>query len=283
MTRSSSRRVSFSTAANSIAGWREGSGPTAVVLHGGPGLSDYTESLADELVDGYTVYRYQQRGLPPSDPDGPFTLDAHISDFLAVLDATGEEKVWLLGHSWGGHLALHIAGAHPDRLLGLVVVDPLGVVGDGGESDMEKSMAERISPEGATRAAELDQRAMRGEGEPGDAIEALSIVWPAYFSAPEQAPPMPHMDLSLACYSETWESIRSELARNSLPPQLRRFTAPSIFVLGADSPIPTRHGEASASLIPGVEIRILEGCGHFPWIEQPGVIRSALDAISARG
>ena len=252
-----------------------------LILHGGPGLSDYTTSLADELVDGFTVYRYQQRGLAPSTLDGPFTIETHVADAVAVLDAIDAPQVFLIGHSWGGHLAMHIAATHPDHLLGLVVVDPLGVVGDGGESDMVRIMAERTTPEAAARAAELDERAMRGEGTPGDAMEAFSLVWPAYFATPEQAPPMPEMRISLACYSETWESIHGELSRQTLAPLLGGFQAPTVFVLGAGSPIPPRHGVASAALIPGAKTDILDGCGHFLWLERPGVIRAALDSVQA--
>lgn len=264
-----------------IRGWRAGSGPPVLILHGGPGLSDYTTSLADELVDGFTVYRYQQRGLAPSTLDGPFTIETHVADAVAVLDAIDAPQVFLIGHSWGGHLAMHIAATHPDHLLGLVVVDPLGVVGDGGESDMVRIMAERTTPEAAARAAELDERAMRGEGTPGDAMEAFSLVWPAYFATPEQAPPMPEMRISLACYSETWESIHGELSRQTLAPLLGGFQAPTVFVLGAGSPIPPRHGVASAALIPGAKTDILDGCGHFLWLERPGVIRAALDSVQA--
>ena len=49
----------------------------SLILHGGPGMSDYTSSLADELVEEFTVYRYQQRGLAPSTTDGPFTVETH--------------------------------------------------------------------------------------------------------------------------------------------------------------------------------------------------------------
>jgi proline iminopeptidase len=262
-------------------GWREGSGPPVLVLHGGPGLSDYTEPLADELVDSYTVYRYQQRGLAPSSTEGPFTVDAHISDVIAVLEAIGEQRVWLIGHSWGGHLALHFACVHPDRLLGLVVIDPLGVLGDGGISDMEARMGERMTPESVARRHEMEQRAMRGEGRPGDALEAFSMVWPTYFADPEHAPPMPPIEMSVSCYAETFVSIREELARQTLPPLLRSFSARCVFVLGADSPIPTHHGEVTAALIPNAAIDIAEGCGHFPWLERPGVVRSALDSIAA--
>jgi proline iminopeptidase len=265
-----------------LTGWRAGSGPPVLILHGGPGLSDYTSSLADELVEEFTVHRYQQRGLAPSTTDGPFTVESHVSDVLAVLDAIGAGQVFLIGHSWGGHLAMHIAAGHPERLLGLVVVDPLGAVGDGGESDMGRIMEQRLPPEAAARANALDERAMRGEGTAGDAMEALSIVWPTYFATPEQVPPMPAMELSLACYSETWESIHGELAAHTLETRLGRFRAPTVFVLGAGSPIPPRHGVASAALIPGAETDILDGCGHFPWLDQPGVIRTALRSVSTR-
>ena len=281
MTPSSSTFV-VSVPGGSLTGWRAGSGPPVVILHGGPGLSDYTEALADELVDGFTVYRYQQRGLAPSTSIGPFTIETHIADALAVLDLVEDAPPFLIGHSWGGHLAMHLAAAHPDRLLGLVVVDPLGVVGDGGEADMVRIMGERTPPQAAERAAELDARAMRGEGTPGDALEALSLVWPAYFATPEKAPPMPAMRMSLACYAETWNSIHHELGRPTLPGLLGRFRAPTVFVLGAESPIPPRHGIASAALIPGAQTDVLDGCGHFPWLERTGAIRAALDSVRNR-
>ena len=93
----------------------------------------------------------------------------------------------MIGHPWGGHLAMHLAARHQDRLLGLVAVDPLGAVPDGGASDLDRILAERVPPELAARAQEPGQRAMAGEGTPGDALEGLAIVWPGYISAPGKA------------------------------------------------------------------------------------------------
>ena len=59
---------------------------------------------------------------------------------------------------------------------------------------------------------------------------------------------------------------------------LPALTVPALFVLGAASPIPARHGIASAGLIPGARYQI-EDCGHFPWLERPGSVRKALDRI----
>jgi len=140
-------------------------------------------------------------------------------------------------------------------------------------------------PEAVARAAELDEldeRAMRGEGSAGDAMEALSIVWPAYFPNPDQVPAMPVMTLSPACYSEAWGSIHRELGAQSLAKDLGRFRAPTVFVLGAGSPIPPRHGVASAALISGAETDILEACGHFPWLDRPGMVRNALLSVQSR-
>jgi pimeloyl-ACP methyl ester carboxylesterase len=113
-------------------------------------------------------------------------------------------------------------------------------------------------------------------------MEALAIVWPAYFATPSVAPAMPVMDMSLPCYSGTWESIHDHLARGTLAAHLGRVRIPTTFVLGAQSPIPPRHGMASAALIPGAVTEILPDCGHFPWLERPGVIRAALVSVQGR-
>lgn len=72
--------------------WRQGAGPPLLLLHGGPGLSDYTYTLEPELLDGYRVVRFQQRGLPPSTLEGPFEVERHVADAVAVLDALEIER-----------------------------------------------------------------------------------------------------------------------------------------------------------------------------------------------
>src|SRR6266540_6246960 len=86
-----------------IAGWVSGSGPPALLLHGGPGLSDYLEDLAAELSAVMTVARYQQRGLAPSVIEGDRTVEGHVADAVGVMDALGWDRAWAIGHSWGGH------------------------------------------------------------------------------------------------------------------------------------------------------------------------------------
>ena len=75
-----------------MVGWLRGSGPNALLLHGGPGLSDYLADLAAELSETMTVARYQQRGLAPSVVDGDRTVDGHVADAVAVLEALGWDR-----------------------------------------------------------------------------------------------------------------------------------------------------------------------------------------------
>lgn len=262
-----------------VTGWTTGDGPPVLILHGGPGLSDYTAPLADELADGFRVLRYQQRGLAPSVVAGPFSVEQHVADAVAVLDAAGAGRAYVVGHSWGGHLAMHLAVRHPGRVRGLVIADPLGAVLDGGAAELGQNLADRIRPELAARALELDERAMAGEGTPEDALESLAIVWPGYFSSPDKAPPMPPLRLSVECYAGTFASVQEHFGQRTLERLLPALTMPTVFVLGADSPIPPRHGIASAALIPGARSVVEADCGHFPWIERPGSVRKALEQV----
>jgi len=263
-----------------ITAWQAGTGPAVLILHGGPGLSDYTAPLAAEFTDAFGVIRYQQRGLAPSTTSGPFDIGQHVADAIAVLDAAGAERAYLVGHSWGGHLALHLAVQHPARLLGLVIADPLGAIGDGGAGDMGRNLTARTPPGLAARARELDERAMAGQGTAADARESLAIVWPGYFSAPRAAPPMPALDISVDCYAATFGSIQEHFERKTLERRLPELTVPTVFVLGADSPIPPEHGRATAALIPGASCQIEPECGHFIWLERPSAMRQALRGIT---
>jgi proline iminopeptidase len=263
------------TSGGVIAGWRSGSGPAALVLHGGPGLSDFTEGLADEL-DGWASIRYQQRGLAPTTVEGPYTVETNVADALAVLDALGIERAWIVGHSWGGHLAMHVAAAAPERVLGLVAVDPLGAVPDGGEAELEAALTGRLPADIADYVVELDARLLRGEGGEAEGQEMLRVVWPYYFARPEAAPPMPDASMSIDVYAETWTSVRDHFERGTLVSRLPHLERPALFIACRESPIPPARCEESAALIPGARVEIVEDAGHFPWLEQPGSVRAAV-------
>ena len=192
----------------------------------------------------------------------------------------GWDQAYVVGHSWGGHLLLHVAVSAPERLSGALAVDPLGGVGDGGMATFERHMAERTPEVARAQALELDARAVQGEGTADEFIEALRLMWPAYFADPGQAPPMPDIRASTAAYSGLFASLARESA--GLAAALPAVTVPFGFVAGAGSPMPVDEAAAATgAVIPGAWLDVVDGAGHFPWYERPGRVRAALDRLVA--
>jgi pimeloyl-ACP methyl ester carboxylesterase len=271
----SPREVRANVPGGDLVGRVQGEGTPVLLLHGGPGLSgDYLEELVTELGDGLEVAWFQQRGLAPSTEDGPFDIGTQIDDVRRMLDALGWDTAYVVGHSWGGHLVVHVASAMPERLRGILAVDPLGAVGDGGAPAFEAELFARASESERERAKELDARAMAGEGTEADALESLRIVWPGYFADPASAPPFPDFRLSVPCSAATWESVSA--AMPALESALPSIKLPVGFVHGARSPMPVSASSDTADRIPGAWVEVAEGAGHFPWHEAPGAVRSAL-------
>ncbi len=271
-------RESFTvdTAAGTLAGWAAGSGPRVLLLHGGPGLSfEYLDEIAADLGPGFRIAAYQQRGLAPSTPQGPFTIAQAVDDAIAVLDGLAWDRALVVGHSWGGQLALRLVAGHPDRLLGALAVDPVGVVGDGGMAGFEAEIVARTPQAERRRARDLDELAMSGQGTPEQGVESLRIVWPSYFADPERVFAMPPLRMSVEAYA----GLVGEMTADSeqLSAALAASPLPYGVLAGASSPIPWgQAARATAELSPHAFLKVVPGAGHFPWFEQPGCVRAAL-------
>jgi pimeloyl-ACP methyl ester carboxylesterase len=263
-----------------LAGTVEGDGPPVLVLHGGPGLSvSIVDDLVADLAPAYRVATFQQRGIEPSTTDGAFTIDEALADVVAVLDHLGWQRAYVVGSSWGGHLAFWAAGSLPDRLVGVLAVDPLGAVGDGGNAEFEAEMERRTPEEDRERAAELDRQAQAGEvGEDG-ALESFRLFWPAYFADPAAAPPVPEpMRLSIPAYSGLFGDLLARMPE--LEASLSGISVPVGVVVGERSSIPNSAGRDSADRIPGAWTEVVPAAGHLPWYERPGSVRQALDRLA---
>ncbi len=269
-----------------LAGVCAGSGPSLLVLHGGPGMSDYTGWFAGELA-GWTALRYTQRGVVPSTTSGPFTVPQHVDDAIAVLDHHRVSSAVVLGHSWGGYLAMHLAAAGPDRVAGLVLVDSLGAVDDGGFAPFAAELAARAGPKVMAEVVALDEVAGATPGSPEASaaeLRSLRLMWPAYFADSAAAPPMPDdLRLSRECYAGTFESIGTAQADDWLVRQLAGYQGPVEVLAGGASPFPLTTAQSTAALFADAGLAVAAGAGHFPWHECPGCVAAALDRIAGRG
>jgi hypothetical protein len=67
------------------------------------------------------------------------------------------------------------------------------------------------------RAQALDERAMAGEGTPGESYESMRFVWPSYFADPENVPEMPTIELSIEAYSGIIGEITARAFLDAVP------------------------------------------------------------------
>jgi pimeloyl-ACP methyl ester carboxylesterase len=242
-------------------------------------MPDYTGALAAELAGIFAAHRYTQRGVEPSPAGPPFTIEQHMADALAVLDAHSIDRAWAIGHSWGGHLALHLAVAHPDRLLGLVCIDPLGasasVFGPMGEA-----LGRHLTDGERARISEIEADRRAGKGSKAVLLERLGLIWPGYFTGAVPPPPPPK-HFGVDCSIGTNASIVAHFEAGTLARGLPAVRMPSLFVHGRRSALPPSASIDTAALIRGAEVVLVEEGGHFPWVEVPGCVREAVAGWSA--
>lgn len=107
--------------------------PMIIVLHGGPGLDyRYLLNCANLASHGYRVVFYDQRGAGLSQrfPHASFTMQEMYDDLEGVIDhyrTSSDQKVFLLGHSWGAMLATAYINRFPGAIAGAILAEPGGL------------------------------------------------------------------------------------------------------------------------------------------------------------
>lgn len=101
------------------------SNPVLLWVHGGPGMPDYplTQRYPTDLEDLFTVVWWDQRGAALSFDSGipaqTMTIEQYIDDTLAVTDCLRQrfhqDRIYVLGHSWGSFIALQAVARSPER------------------------------------------------------------------------------------------------------------------------------------------------------------------------
>lgn len=139
---------------------RFGNGPIKVLLlHGGPAAThEYYEAFESFFPQaGIEFYEYDQLGSFYSDQpndDSLWTIDRFVDEVEQVRTALGLDHFYLVGHSWGGILALEYALAHQDHLAGLVISNMMVSVPD--YAEYAKVLAAGMDPKVVARIHELE-------------------------------------------------------------------------------------------------------------------------------
>ena len=95
-----------------------------LALHGLASSCHWYNLVIPHLADAHRCIALDQRGHGQTDqPPGGYDWDSVAADAVDAMDVLGIEKSAVLGHSWGGYVALSIASKYPERVSSLVMID----------------------------------------------------------------------------------------------------------------------------------------------------------------
>lgn len=259
-----------------------GTGTPLFVLHGGPGDSHrYLLPHLEELAKDYQLILYDQRGTGQSDgqiDSSTISVDQFVEDLEALRVSLGQDKVSLLGHSWGADLAMFYAIKYPEHLDRLILVDP-GPINAQFQAQADQAFQQRLSSEEQqvlTEACGLAEATRTPE-----AVEAcVKSVDPVTFHDISNAS---RVDTTVSentaknvftIQATLFPSIRE--TKSNIEDKLRSLSVPTTIIHGEEDWIPKESSEHIHSLIPGSKIFIIKESGHMPFVEQPDAFFAAV-------
>lgn len=242
-----------------------GAGVPVLTLHGGLGvdhtcLRPWLDGLGD--VAELTYYDHRGNGRSARPPLDDVDHSTWVADADALRARLGHEKVVLLGHSYGGFLALRYALAHPDRVLGLVLI------GTSATMRHWERVHQNVQAAGAT-PAQLRAFEDRPFVDDDDMAATMQALLPLYFARPDPevlAGFGSQMRFSAAASVAGGRCMDDYDLRADLP----RIAVPSLVLAGRHDFImpPDVTAEPLAAGLADAELVVFEDSGHFPFIEQ---------------
>jgi proline iminopeptidase len=264
-----------------------GQGSPIIVLHGGPSFDHhYLLPDLDRLADTYGLIYYDQRGRGKSAEHvqpAEVSIQSEMDDLEALRAYFQLESVTLLGHSWGGLLAMEYAIRYSEHVSRLILMNTAPASHDDCVLFEQERDAQAGDDVEILRA--LQSRPEYVEGDP----EARAACDRVYFRSTLRSPELLDRLIENLRVSSTKQGIIAagaignqlwretyETADYNLLPQLSQLRIPTLIVHGDYDFIPAACATHIAEAIPGARLIVLRDCGHFSYIERPDAVREAL-------
>ena len=257
-----------------------GEGSTILLIHGMAGSSRTWKDVTEILVANHTVIAPDLLGHGESaKPMGDYSLGAFASGLRDLLGLIGVERCTVVGQSLGGGVAMQLAYQHPELVERLVLVGSGGLGREvnwmlrlltlpGAELLMPVIFPRFVADKGNDMNRLLHQRGLRAPH--------LGEMWRAYASLSGAQNRGAFLRTLRAVVDPGGQTV-SAMDRIYLAARM-----PTMIVWGDQDPIiPIEHGYAAHERIEGSRLEVMEGCGHFPHVEEPARFAALLEDFIA--
>jgi proline iminopeptidase len=248
-----------------------GRGRPVLVLHGGLGLDHgYLRSTLDRLADRYRLVYLDLLGNGRSGRDLDYAAirdnSGWVRQVTEVVEALGLDDPVILGHSYGGYLALEYALTPAGAGRPLVLVSTAPKLDHG---DLVTANARRRGTPEQVHAVQV--RLARPQADDAEWADLWRTLLPLYFHAP--TPELVDRVAEGTRYSaEAFNAAHLRALRHyDVSDRLAGITGPTLVLAGDDDWILPLEicSQPLAAGIPDAGLAVLPECGHFPFVERP--------------
>ena len=268
-----------------------GEGLPIIVLHGGPDFDHYyLRPELDRLAESFRLVYYDQRGRGRSAGDvtpEEVSIASEIEDLDSVRHHFGLSSVALLGHSWGGVVAMEYATRHPDRVSHLILVNTAPASAE----DLLAFRQHLLEVRPAGDAERMQSLASSPRYRAGD-LEAEAEYYRIHFSVALRQPELLEQivgrlrahfteqsvltarTIEQRLYDDTWRSDGYDLIT-----RLRALDIPTLVIHGEDDFVPVALAAHIAQAMRRGHLVVLPECGHFSYVESPDAFCEHVTAL----
>jgi len=250
-----------------------------LILHGGPGGSHSNLVPLQSLGSEREVIFYDQLGCGYSDkPDDKslWNIDRYVDEVRFVVNELGLKKYHLLGHSWGGMLAIAFASKCPQNILSLSLMSPIlnmPLYVNGTRLKLRGNL-----PTGYSKI--IDDFEINGKGDANEYKKALLTHLKLHICKFFPNPPEPLIRLNHLAHKQVHDEMIGENCNSELniignlknvdvSNLIKDISIPILFSCGDIECCPPEDVQTYYKFAKNAKFNIFKGCRHMTMLEKP--------------
>lgn len=275
-----SQKGSFTQKGGTVFYETYGKGSPIIFLAGGPGGSPYSAlPLIEKYKKNHQCILLHQRGTGQSvnfkyTPNN-FNMEAFVEDVMSLYKRLRINKASIVGHSWGGMLAMQVAVKYPQKVKSLVLLSTTYSLGN--IMEMNKNIMIKLEQADIDSIKVLYGQLQLGKGDKTKMTEQLTVInlKGMFYNKNLTKEILKEGPVNMQINSLVMGDLQQK--KWEVGSSLTKLSIPTMIIQGDSDPIGLESAKNLSQFINGSHLRIVKDCGHFIWIEKPTELNLLLD------